>query len=69
VTDATPDRPVFVIRLRARPGVNSILALRQVLRRLLRNHGLVCVGIEVEPALEVPAVRGHAIEPGELGQA
>ena len=42
------ERPVYVIRLRARPGVNSILALRQVLRRLLRSYGLICVSISIE---------------------
>jgi hypothetical protein len=47
------DRPIYVIRVRARPGVDAIAALRQVLRRLLRSYGLVCVSITVESSLEV----------------
>ena len=49
------DRPIYVIRVRARPGVDGILALRQVLRRLLRSYGLVCISINVEPEDPAPS--------------
>jgi hypothetical protein len=49
VTDAAPDRPVYVLRVRARPGVDAVAALRQVLRRLLRGYGLICISISIEP--------------------
>ena len=50
----TDDRPIYVICVRARPGVDGILALRQVLRRLLRSYGFVCVSVGVEaPRAEV----------------
>jgi hypothetical protein len=37
-------RPVFVLRLRAEPGVaNPVLALRALLKTALRRFGLRCV--------------------------
>jgi hypothetical protein len=41
-------RPVFIVRLRALPGVNGIQALRAALKALLRRYGLKCVSVEVE---------------------
>lgn len=37
------NRPVFVIELRAEPGIEPLMALRAALRRLIRDHGLKCV--------------------------
>jgi hypothetical protein len=37
--------PTFLLRLRGAPGVNSTHALRAVLKRLLRDHGLKCIAI------------------------
>jgi hypothetical protein len=42
--------PVFVIKLRARPGIGSIRSLRWLLKRLLRGHQLVCVSVSEERA-------------------
>ena len=36
-------RPVFVLTLRAEPGVNSIQALRAALKALRRTYGLKCI--------------------------
>jgi hypothetical protein len=38
-------RPIFVLRVRAEPGVDAIRALRAWLKRGLRDFGLRCVGI------------------------
>jgi hypothetical protein len=38
-----PPPPVFVIKLVAAPGVDSIRALRALLKILLRQFGLRCV--------------------------
>lgn len=43
-----PNRPIFVLKLQALPGVNAIKALRQGLKYLLRRCGLRCVSIEEE---------------------
>ena len=42
--------PVFLVRLRALPGVDAVRALRVVLKTLLRKYGLKCLSIEVETA-------------------
>jgi hypothetical protein len=42
------DRPTFIIRLRAQPGVDPIRALRQALKVLLRRFGLRVISIEQE---------------------
>jgi hypothetical protein len=42
-------QPIFLVRLRALPGVDGIRALRVALK-VLRRHGLKCLSIEVEPA-------------------
>jgi hypothetical protein len=42
--------PVFLVRLRALPGVDGIRALRSALKVLLRRYGLKCVSIEEETA-------------------
>ena len=36
-------RPIFALRLEPLPGVDGRHALREALKRLLRNHGLRCV--------------------------
>ena len=41
-------RPVFIVRLRALPGVNGIQALRAALKVLLRRFGLQAVSVEEE---------------------
>jgi hypothetical protein len=43
---ASPRPKTFLLRLVPRPGVDAIKALRWVLKRLLRQHGLKCIGIE-----------------------
>jgi hypothetical protein len=42
-----PDRPVYVVRLRPKPGA-SFLDLRAVLKYALRAHRLVCVGLKID---------------------
>jgi hypothetical protein len=37
-----PARPTFVLRLEPLPGIDGHKALREALKRLRRNHGLVC---------------------------
>jgi hypothetical protein len=41
-------RPVFVLRVRAEPGVNVIHSLRAWLKRGLRDFGLKCISISEE---------------------
>jgi hypothetical protein len=43
-----PDRPIFVLRLQPLKGVDSLRALRAVLKWLLRAHGMKCISIERE---------------------
>lgn len=39
-----PDsRPVYVLRLAPLPGIDGTRALRELLKRARRNHGLRCV--------------------------
>jgi hypothetical protein len=38
-------RPSYTLELRPEPGVDGVQALRQVLRRLLRDHGLRCLTV------------------------
>jgi hypothetical protein len=40
---AAKDRPVFTVQFRAKPGIDAIKALRALVKRALRNHGLKCV--------------------------
>jgi hypothetical protein len=42
--------PIFVIKLRARPGADGIRSLRAILKALLRRHRLVCVDAREEPS-------------------
>ena len=39
---------IFVLKLRALPGVDSIKALRMALKQLLRRHQLRCVSVHEE---------------------
>jgi hypothetical protein len=43
-----PPRTVFVIRLEAAPGVDSIKELRALLKVLLRHFGLRCIAAREE---------------------
>jgi hypothetical protein len=43
-----PNRPTFLLRLQPLKGVDPIRALRNVLKRLLRNHGMRCLSIDEE---------------------
>jgi hypothetical protein len=45
---AADERPVFVLRLRPEKNIDPIRALRNVLKRLLRNHGMRAVSVEEE---------------------
>jgi hypothetical protein len=38
----------FVIKLRARPGVDGVRPLRWILKRLLRGYQLRCVSVSEE---------------------
>ena len=44
------DRPVFVLRLQTQKNVNAVRALRHVLKKLLRTHGMKCLSVEESPA-------------------
>jgi hypothetical protein len=50
--------PVFLVRLRALPGVDAVRALRAALTVLLRRFGLKCLSIEVETANQKEAEDG-----------
>jgi hypothetical protein len=39
---------IFLIRLRALPGVDGVRALRAALKTLLRRYGLRCISIDME---------------------
>jgi hypothetical protein len=39
---------IFLVRLRALPGVDGVRALRAALKVLLRRFGLRCLSIDVE---------------------
>lgn len=40
----TPDgRSTFVVTLRPKPGIDGTRALRELLKRARRNHGLRCI--------------------------
>ena len=41
-------RPIFVVRLQARPGVDPIRALRAALKALGRRYGLRAVAVSQE---------------------
>jgi hypothetical protein len=67
VSDALDDRsqaaawcamPVFLVRLRALPGVDAVRALRAALKVLLRRYGLQCVSVEIEKL--TPSPKGGA---------
>jgi hypothetical protein len=41
------DRPIYRLELRPEPGcINPVYALRQLLKRALRDHGLRCISVE-----------------------
>jgi hypothetical protein len=40
--------PVFIVKLRALPGVDAVRALRAALKTLLRRYGLKCESVEEE---------------------
>jgi hypothetical protein len=40
--------PIFLVRLRALPGVDAVQSLRAALKVLLRRFGLQCVSVEEE---------------------
>ena len=44
-------RPVYLLKLRAEPGVDPVRALRAGLKRLLRVHRLRCIGLELRDDL------------------
>jgi len=44
---------VFLVRLRALPGVDGVQALRAALKVLLRRFGLKCLSVEVETANQI----------------
>jgi len=42
------ERPIFILRIRAEPRVDTTRALRWLLKSILRQLGLRCVSIEEE---------------------
>ena len=50
VRGSIANRPVFVLRLQPLPEVDTIKALRALLKRALRSYGLRCVGLREEPS-------------------
>jgi hypothetical protein len=44
------DLPVYVLRLQPLKGVDPLRALRHVLKRLLRAHGMKCLSVEQSAA-------------------
>jgi hypothetical protein len=55
--------PVFLVRLRALPGVDGVKALKAALKSLLRKYGLKCLSVEVEPANPKGGSDGRKPEP------
>jgi hypothetical protein len=48
--DRSATRPTFVLKLEGRPGTPGIRALRWLLKRLLRQHGLRALDLrELDP--------------------
>jgi hypothetical protein len=47
---ASREAPVFVVKLRARPGIDGIRAMRAILKALLCRHQLRCIAIREEGA-------------------
>jgi hypothetical protein len=47
---SAPPRTIFTLRLAGKPGQTGIHHLRALLKRLLRNGGLVCVDAREERA-------------------
>ena len=62
------DRRIIVLRLRPEPGVDNLeLALRRALKMLLRNCGLRCTDMKIEPVRTLARKRegegkGHGYE-------
>ena len=52
---AREPRPVFVLRLTPLPGIDGILALRAVLKTLLRHYGMRCLSVREEREPCTPA--------------
>jgi hypothetical protein len=42
------DRPIYLLRLRALPGIDPIKALRFVLKSLLRRYGMQAIEVKEE---------------------
>ena len=63
MTAAPGDRPTFLLRLRAEPGVDAVRALRAGLKALLRQHGLKCVQVTEEAALAPAPSQDNRREP------
>lgn len=47
------DRPTFTVTLRPKPAIDGDAALRALLKRALRDYGLVCLGCR--PAIATDA--------------
>jgi len=54
------DRTEYIVRLRPTGSVNGITALRAVLKKLLRRHGLKAVSIQPVNASDPDTGRGGA---------
>lgn len=49
-SDNPVPRPAYVLRLEPLPGIDGTRALRDLLKRARRNHGLRCVACHEEAA-------------------
>jgi hypothetical protein len=60
-------RPIFVVQVRAEPGVDAIRALRAWLKTGLRVFGLRCVGIQQqESVMDVKQFAAGPIKPDQV---
>jgi hypothetical protein len=49
-----PNRPIYLLRVQPLKGVDRIVALRALLKSLLREYGMKCLSAEVEKSNDAP---------------
>jgi hypothetical protein len=62
----TTSSPVFVVTLRAKPGIDPIKALRATLKLALRRHGLKAIRVVEESARAPAHISGPKDRAGHL---
>jgi hypothetical protein len=60
MSEPAKDRPIFVLRLRAEPGVDPIRSLRALLKVTLRWFGLRAIEAREENRVGATAANAHA---------